>query len=182
MRKYFILGSLFALLLFFACSSWAEVWSTYHPGNTLIQGDLLVGHQEFLSGATPIVLEGATYDDYECSLSVTDPTADRTITLPNDSGIMPLTDSAAHMRTLLKANLTIPSIAAQTCTDVAVTLTGAKVNDAVSIGPPSGLEANLSVCGFVSAADTVKIRLCNPTGSAIDPADTNSWRITVIDY
>lgn len=36
-----------------------------------------------LAGATPIVLEGATADAFETTLAVTDPTADRTITIPD---------------------------------------------------------------------------------------------------
>jgi hypothetical protein len=38
-----------------------------------------------------IVFEGATANDYETTLAVTDPTADRTITLPNASGTVALT-------------------------------------------------------------------------------------------
>ena len=33
-----------------------------------------------------IIFEGATADAYETTLTVTDPTADRTITLPNSTG------------------------------------------------------------------------------------------------
>ena len=36
-----------------------------------------------LSGASPLVFEGATADAYETTLAFTDPTADRTITVPN---------------------------------------------------------------------------------------------------
>ena len=36
-----------------------------------------------LSGASPLVFEGATADEYETTLAVTDPTADRTVTMPN---------------------------------------------------------------------------------------------------
>ncbi len=39
-----------------------------------------------LSGATPIIMEGATADDYETTITPTNPTADNTITLPDDSG------------------------------------------------------------------------------------------------
>jgi len=39
-----------------------------------------------LSGASPLVLEGLTADDYETTLAVTDPTADRTLTFPNVDG------------------------------------------------------------------------------------------------
>lgn len=40
---------------------------------------------------TSITFEGATADDYETVLQVSDPTADRTITLPNSSGTVALT-------------------------------------------------------------------------------------------
>ena len=43
-------------------------------------GDLTLGV------GTNIVIEGATDDAYETTLTVTDPTADRTITLPNVTG------------------------------------------------------------------------------------------------
>ena len=36
-----------------------------------------------LSGASPLVFEGATADNFETTLAFTDPTADRTITVPN---------------------------------------------------------------------------------------------------
>lgn len=40
---------------------------------------------------TSIVFEGATADAFETTLTVVDPTADRTITLPNSSGTVALT-------------------------------------------------------------------------------------------
>jgi hypothetical protein len=53
---------------------------------------------------TSIVFEGATADSHETTLEVTDPTADRTITLPDASGTVALTsditasDSAKHTK------------------------------------------------------------------------------------
>ena len=47
-----------------------------------------------LTGASPIVLEGATDDGHETTIAVTDPTADRTITLPNASGTVVTTGNA----------------------------------------------------------------------------------------
>jgi hypothetical protein len=41
--------------------------------------------------ASSITFEGATADDYETTIAVTDPTADRTITFPNASGTVALT-------------------------------------------------------------------------------------------
>lgn len=39
-----------------------------------------------LTGATPVILEGATADAHETTITPTDPTADQTLTLPDDSG------------------------------------------------------------------------------------------------
>ena len=47
-------------------------------------------------GASPILLTGGTTGNgYEVTLTVTDPTADRTITVPNTSGTMALIDEAS---------------------------------------------------------------------------------------
>ena len=51
-----------------------------------------------LSGATPIILEGATADDHETTIAPTDATADRTLTLPNET--------AAFMVSSLTTNAT----------------------------------------------------------------------------
>ena len=42
-----------------------------------------------------IIFEGDTDDSYETTLAVTDPTADRTITLPNETGTLITSASAA---------------------------------------------------------------------------------------
>ena len=47
-----------------------------------------------LFGSKVISFEGSTTDDYETTLTVTDPTADRTITLPDASGEAVVTDSS----------------------------------------------------------------------------------------
>lgn len=48
-----------------------------------------------LQGASPIVAEGATADAFETTFAVTDPTADRTITIPDaDATILPAASQA----------------------------------------------------------------------------------------
>ena len=42
-----------------------------------------------------VVFEGATDDGYETTLTVVDPTADRTITIPNETGTLITSASAA---------------------------------------------------------------------------------------
>ena len=43
-----------------------------------------------------IIFEGSTADDFETTVSVVDPTADRTITLPNASGAIPVLAAASN--------------------------------------------------------------------------------------
>ena len=45
---------------------------------------------------TSVIFEGATDDAYETTLVVTDPTADRTITIPNVSGTLPVLAAASN--------------------------------------------------------------------------------------
>jgi hypothetical protein len=49
-----------------------------------------------LSGATPIILEGATADAFENTFAVTDPTADRTTTFPDAGGTVMLSSLATN--------------------------------------------------------------------------------------
>jgi hypothetical protein len=61
-------------------------------GNVTVSGDLTVSgttttiNSTTINATTGIVFEGTTANDYETTLTVTDPTADRTITFPNVSG------------------------------------------------------------------------------------------------
>ena len=59
-----------------------QVLKTDGSGN-LSWADVSASSIGTLSGATPLEFEGATSDAYETSFAVTDPTADRTITIPN---------------------------------------------------------------------------------------------------
>jgi len=54
-----------------------------------------------------IIFEGATDDGFETTLAVTDPTADRTITLPNATGTVSLIDAT---ETLTNKTLTAPTV------------------------------------------------------------------------
>jgi hypothetical protein len=77
------------------------------------------------------------------------------------------------------ATLDFPSIAANGQQELTITVTGAVTGDAVMLGAPAAIEAGLQWSGWVSAADTVKIRVTNETAGAIDPASA-TWRATVV--
>ena len=55
-------------------------------GNLTVSGTTTQVNTVTMNAANAIVLEGATADDHETTLTLVDPTADRTITLPNESG------------------------------------------------------------------------------------------------
>lgn len=65
------------------------------------------------------------------------------------------------------ASLTFGTVATNACGEQSFTVTGAATNDVLLVGYPSGLNANLSAVTRVTAANTVTVRLCNPTGSGI---------------
>ncbi len=67
-------------------------------------GGTMTGHLTMGEDQT-IIFEGATDDAYETTLTVTDPTADRTITFPNVTGTVVTTgDTATVTATMLAAN------------------------------------------------------------------------------
>ena len=62
-------------------------------------------------------------------------------------------------------------------TSSAITASGAALGDTVVVYPPYDLQG-VTCTGWVSAANTVKIRLQNETGTAVDLANDN-WRVRV---
>lgn len=62
-----------------------------------------------------------------------------------------------------------PSIAAGATGTITVAVTGAAVNDIVSIGLPAIVDAGLVYSAHVTSAGTVTFRAFNPTAAAIDP-------------
>jgi len=79
------------------------------------------------------------------------------------------------------ATLDFPSVSSNSYEDLTMTVTGATVGASVFLGAPDTFESNLTFCGWVTAVDTVTIRIHNGSGGAIDPA-SNTWRATVFNY
>jgi len=63
-------------------------------GTVITTGNLEFPTNLNLSQNANIVFEGSTDDAYETTLTVADPTADRTITLPNQNGTIAMVDDA----------------------------------------------------------------------------------------
>lgn len=88
-----------------------------------------------------------------------------------------------HLRPKLwvegSATLDFANMAANGMDVQALTVTGAVVGAPVIIGAPSTIEAGLTWCGFVSAADTVTVRVHNNSGGALNPAAA-VWKACVL--
>jgi len=76
---------------------------TYNPStgtlnatNISVTGTLSTVDSVTMSANNAVVFEGATADAHETTLTVVDPTADRTITLPNQSGTVPVLAVASN--------------------------------------------------------------------------------------
>ena len=89
-----------------------------------------------------IVFEGATANDYETTLAITDPTADRTITLPNVTGTVVTTGDTG-------------SVTSTMITDG--TIVNADINASAAIAGSKLAAATTSAPGSMSAADKTKL-------------------------
>lgn len=78
--------------------------------------------------------------------------------------------------TAANAVLMVSDVAGET--SAAITVTGAALGDFVMVAAPYDLQG-ITCNGYVSAANTVKIRLQNETGGPIDLA-SGTWKVKVI--
>ena len=65
-------------------------------GNLTVGGTQTVVDTVTMNAANAVVFEGATADAHETTLTIVDPTADRTINLPNQSGTLPVLAAASN--------------------------------------------------------------------------------------
>ena len=93
-----------------------------------------------------IIFEGATDDSFETTLAVTDPTADRTITLPNATGTVSLIDAT---ETLTNKTLTAPTIT-NGVFNTAVSGTAVKDEDDMASDSATAVATQQSIKAFVA--------------------------------
>src|SRR6056300_492116 len=74
-------------------------------GDLTVTGTTTTVNSSTINVTNSFTFEGSTSDDYETTLTVTDPTADRTITLPNATGTVSLLDNT---ETLTNKTITSP--------------------------------------------------------------------------
>ena len=98
-----------------------------------------------LTGASPLVLEGATANSYETTIAVTDPTADRTVTIPDSSGTIAYLASPTFTGTVNAANLTLSgnlTVSGTTTTVSSSTMTVADKNIEIAKGAANDAAAD----------------------------------------
>lgn len=78
----------------------------------------------------------------------------------------------ATAQTVLEATQTqdVGSISSQDTATFDITVTGVTTGTPISVSPPSGINVDLTVTAYVSAADTVTVVVSNPTSGSIDPS------------
>ena len=140
-----------------------------------------------MNAANAIVFEGATPDNFETTLTITDPTADRTITLPNATGTVALTSSditgnAATATTLATArtiggvsfnggaNINLPGVNTagnQNTSGSAATLTTARTIGGTSFNG----SANIAVALAATATKLATTRAIQVSGAVTGTAN-----------
>mgnify|MGYP001324024237 CR=1 FL=1 len=119
-----------------------------------------------------IIFEGSTDDGFETTLAVTDPTADRTITLPNATGTVSLIDAT---ETLTNKTLTTPTVTSGVF-NTAVSGTAVKDEDNMASDSSTAVATQQSIKAFVEnliAAQDLDIAPDSGTGqSIILPSET----------
>ena len=115
-----------------------------------LAGGTVTGALE-IGTAGSLVFEGSTADTFETTLAVVDPTADRTITLPNATGTVPLLSLAQTFTAAQRGTISALTDGATITADFAVannfsvTLGGNR-----TLANPSNVTAGQSGCIFLS--------------------------------
>jgi len=110
-------------------------------------------------GATgSLVFEGTTANDHETTLAVTDPTADRTITLPNATGTVTLLDLAQTFSAAQRGTISSFTSSSGTATpDFALANNfSITLSENTTLANPTNLVAGQSGCIFITQDSTAR--------------------------
>lgn len=144
-------------------------------GNLNVEGTTVTVNQTAINVTDAFVFEGATADEFETTLTIGEPTADRTITLPDDDGTIALdgdirTDD--EIKDIVGGMVTSNT---ETGLSVSYDTTNKNLDFVLSADPTITLTGDVTGSGTMTdlgnvsiALDTVKNRAANGTGPAAD--------------
>ena len=97
-----------------------------------------------------IIFEGASADNFETTLTVEEPTADRVITLPNATTTVVGTDTTQTLtnKTLTSPTLSAPTVSGLYLSDSSITFEGASANDyetIVTVTDPTAADVTITL-------------------------------------
>ena len=121
-----------------------------------------------------IIFEGATDDGFETTLAVTDPTTDRTITLPNATGTVSLIDAT---ETLTNKTLTAPTVTSGVF-NTAVSGSAVLDEDDMSSNSATAVATQQSIKAFVENTVTAQDLDIAPDSGTGQSIDLNSETLT----
>ena len=137
-------------------------------GITALNTDLTtISTDNHIFSGGSIIFEGATDDGFETTLAVTDPTADRTITLPNATGTVSLITAT---ETLTNKTLTTPTVTSGVF-NTALSGTAVKDEDGMDSNSATALATQQSIKAYIDnqiTAQDLDIAPDSGTGQSID--------------
>ena len=127
-----------------------------------------------------IKFEGSSDDDFETTLTVTNPTADRTITLPDESGSMLTTSSSLNATTTtVSANNSADETVFPVFVDGATGSQGLESDTGLTYNPNSGILTATQFTGALSGNATTATALA--TGRTIGMTGDVTWTSASFD-
>lgn len=141
-----------------------------------------------LAAGKSVIFEGATDDAYETTLTVADPTADRTITLPNKSGTVAMTSDitggvqiqpisasvAANALTISASVLSLDfrstTLGSGTVTTVSGTPSNLVISSGSTLGTTNAVQSDIAVLA-INNAGTIELAAVNISGG-VDLSET----------
>jgi len=120
-------------------------------GNLTVSGTTTQVNTVTMNAANAIILEGATADDYETTLTLVDPTADRTITLPNETGTVHTTGGTTTHTSIVIANTA--NIGSVGDTDaIAIAANGVVTFSQIPVMPANSIDSDEYIDGSIDRA------------------------------